>query len=75
MRSFFSILTIILVVCGFIFPLLWIGAVICLVLAIGSAPPGLRADGKKKSGGLLGSLLDAVIVKNNQMRMRKKNKS
>ena len=51
MRNFFLVIAIILVLLGFFFLPLWIGAAVCLALAIFSAPSGLRADGKKKTGG------------------------
>ena len=62
MRSFFAVLTIGLIVIGFIAPLAWVGAVITGIVAVGSAPPGRRADGKRKTGGLLGGVLDDIVV-------------
>ena len=32
------------------------------IIAIGSAPSGKRADGKARSGGLLGGITDDIIV-------------
>jgi len=72
MRIFFLILAAILAIFGVFFPLLWVGATICLILAVSFAPSGLRADGKKKTGGLLGGLWDSVAVKNSQMREKAK---
>ena len=62
MRSFFAALTIGLIVIGFIVPLAWVGAVITGLVAIGLAPPGTRADGKRRTGGLLGGLWDDIVV-------------
>jgi len=62
MRNIFLGLTILLVLIGFIIPLAWVGAAISGVVAVASSPTGLRADGKKKSGGLLGGFVDSVVV-------------
>lgn len=62
MRPFFGILTALLVAVGFIVPLAWIGAAVCALLAIGSAPSGKRADGKARTGGLLGGVIDNIAV-------------
>ena len=72
MKIFFFMLAAILAIFGVFFPPFWIGTVVCLILAVSSAPSGLRADGKKKTGGLLGGLVDAVAVKNSQMREKAK---
>ena len=62
MKSFFSILTIGLIVIGFVAPIAWIGAIITGIIAIGSAPAGKRPDGKARTGGLLGGLWDNYRV-------------
>ena len=62
MRNLFIGLTAIFVILGFVFPPAWIVAIICCMLAIGSRPSGLRADGKKKTGGLLGGVWDDITV-------------
>lgn len=62
MRTFFSLLTIGLILVGFFFPLAWAGAVITGIIAIGSAPSGKRADGKSRTGGLLGGVIDNAVV-------------
>lgn len=62
MRSFFLILAVILALLGFIIPFAWIGALISGVLALFSAPSGIRPDGKQRTGGLLGGLWDDMVV-------------
>jgi len=62
MKSFFSILTICLIAIGFIVPLAWGAAIVTCLLALTCAPPGRREDGKKKSGGLLGGLIDDIVI-------------
>lgn len=62
MRPFFSTLTIILIVVGFFMPLAWAGAAVCAFLAIGASPGGKRADGKARTGGLLGGLWDDAVI-------------
>lgn len=62
MKNTFWILTIILVLFGFAFPVVWIGAVISGFIAISAAPEGRRLDGKKRTGGLLGGVLDDFVV-------------
>jgi hypothetical protein len=61
-RTFFAVLTIGFILVGFFAPLAWVGAVITGILAIGSAPPGRRPDGKKKTGGLLGGVWDDIVI-------------
>ena len=63
MRNFFVILAITFIVIGFVFPPAWIAAVICGFLAVGCRPSGLRADGKKKTGGALGGIWDDIAVR------------
>ena len=62
MRFFLSILTIGLIVIGFVAPIAWGGAIITGIIAVGSAPSGKRPDGKARTGGLLGGLLDSYQV-------------
>lgn len=62
MRTSFTVLTVILVFVGFIIPLAWIGAIMCGLLIIASAPPGLRPDGKRRTGGLFGGLIDDIAI-------------
>lgn len=62
MRGFFFGLTVVLVIIGLFLPVLWVVAIITAVLAIASAPSGVRADGKPRSGGLLGGVWDAAAV-------------
>lgn len=62
MKSFFSILTICLIAVGFIVPLAWGAAAVSFLFAISSAPPGRRADGKRKTGGLLGGAWDNFAI-------------
>ena len=62
MKIALGVITIILAIAGFFVPVLWIFAIITLFLWIGSRPAGVRADGKRKSGGLLGPLIDSLAV-------------
>jgi hypothetical protein len=62
MKIIFSILTIVLIVIGFVAPLAWVAAIISGIIAIGIAPAGKRPDGKAKTGGLLGSIWDNYQV-------------
>ena len=62
MRSFWLLLTILFIVIGFIVPITWIFAIITAIIAIGSSPAERRADGKKKTGGLLGPLWDNFML-------------
>lgn len=62
MKSFFWPLTVILVIVGLFIPLLWVVAVVTAFIAVGAAPAGTRADGKSKTGGLLGGVWDAAVV-------------
>jgi len=63
MKSTVRIISLLCLVIGlFVSPmLLLIGAVLFLV-SVGLAPEGTRADGKPKTGGLLGGLWDAYAV-------------
>lgn len=63
MKTVFGALTVVLLIMGIFFyaPIL-IVAVITGILAIGMSPGDRRADGKKKSGGLLGGLIDSAEV-------------
>ena len=49
-------------VAGFAFPLLWIGAIIAGIIAAGAAPEGRRIDGRGKTGGLLGGMVDNIAL-------------
>jgi hypothetical protein len=62
MKQFFWLLTAGLLVVGFINPLAWILVPFTAFLAIGAAPAGRRADGKARTGGLLGGLWDDWVV-------------
>jgi hypothetical protein len=62
MQRFFYFLAIVGFLAGFIFPPLWAGAIIALILALASAPRGTRPDGKRKNSGLLGGLIDSASV-------------
>lgn len=62
MKGFFSLLTFGFILMGFFFPIAWGGAVITGIIAIGSSPSGKRADGKSRTGGLLGGLVDNAVV-------------
>ena len=62
MRSLFIGLTVVLGIVGLAIPIAWGAAIITAIMAVASSPPGLRADGKKKSGGLLGGFIDSVVV-------------
>ena len=62
MKSFFSMLAIASIVGGFFIPVLWVIALISIFIAIGAAPEGKRADGKARTGGLLGGMWDAAVV-------------
>lgn len=65
MRSFFLGLTAVLVIITFLgWPIAFAFAPITLLLAIFSAPSGVRPDGKAKTGGLLGFLWDDVVIHN-----------
>ena len=65
MKNTFTVLTIILVLLGFVMPIAWAGAAVCGIIAMGARPEGLRADGKKRTGGLLGGLWDDFAVAGN----------
>ena len=62
MKNIYTILTFILIIIGFVNPLAWIGAIITIIIAVGSKPEGKRADGKSKTGGILGGLWDDFDV-------------
>ncbi len=62
MKSALGVITIILAIAGFFVPVLWVFAIITLFFWIGLRPAGLRADGKRKTGGLLGALIDDLSV-------------
>ncbi len=62
MKKFLGFLTIGLIVIGFINPAAWIGAIFTGCFAMMSSPEGFRADGKRKSGGLFGPLVDSFIL-------------
>lgn len=62
MRGAWTVITVLLALAGFIFPPAWVGAAVTAVLAIASAPAGVRADGKRRSGGLLGGVWDSAVV-------------
>jgi hypothetical protein len=47
MKAFFSSLTVGLILLGFLSPVVWPFAFLTGFAAIGAAPSGLRADGKK----------------------------
>ena len=71
MRPLFNLLTIIFVVLGFFIPMVWVLAAITAVLAIGSSPGGVRADGKSKTGGLLGGLWDDAVISHKKQKDNK----
>lgn len=58
MKIFFTLLTVVLIFVGFVNPFALAGAAIAGFIAVGVAPSGRRADGKRKTGGLLGGLVD-----------------
>lgn len=62
MRGAWTVASVLLTLVGFVAPIAWAGALVTGVLAIGSAPAGTRADGKARSGGLLGGAVDAAVV-------------
>ena len=62
MKIFLSILTIGLIVIGFLVPVAWIFALITGVIALLYPPSGKRADGKARTGGLLGGFWDDFQV-------------
>lgn len=62
MRNFFALLTIGFIIAGLFIPLAWIAAAVTGLLALGSAPPGRRPDGKRKSPGLLGGFIDDIAI-------------
>jgi len=62
MKWTLTLSAIVLAVLGFAAPALWILAIPIGLFAIGSAPSGQRADGKRKTGGLLGWLWDDVAM-------------
>jgi len=62
MRRPLTALTILFIFCGFVYPILWIGAVITGILAMAASPGGTRPDGKPRSGGLLGGLIDKYEI-------------
>ena len=65
MRSPLLITTVILIIAGFAIPILWAGAIVTAFLATAASPGGVRADGKKKSGGLFGPVIDDIAVSMN----------
>lgn len=67
MKPFLGKFTVVLLVAGFILPLLWIAAIFTGLFWVGAAEPGLREDGKRRSGGLLGGLWDEYIVDKKMM--------
>jgi len=62
MRNFFIGFTVVLILIGFVSPIVWVGAIITGILAVLSRPPGLRPDGKPKSGGAFGGIIDSVVI-------------
>lgn len=64
MRNTFMTLAAICFLAAFFTPLSLIAAgagIVCLVIGIGCAPEGRRADGKRRTGGLLGGVWDAAM--------------
>ena len=66
MKTFFSISSVICLAAGFVFPALWAASLLLAIFAIGAAPSGRRKDGKRRTGGLLGSLWDDAFDKGPQ---------
>ena len=62
MRNTWAVITAVLAVVGFAFPVLWLPAIATAILAICSSPGGNRPDGEKRSGGLLGWLVDDIQI-------------
>jgi len=62
MKSFFWMVTVVCVIAGLFVPILWGVALVTAIFAIASAPAGRRADGKERTGGLLGGVWDAAVV-------------
>jgi hypothetical protein len=63
MKRFLGVLTIVLIGIGFVNQSAWVFALITGIIAIGLPPPGRRADGKRRTGGLLGGLWDDFAVR------------
>lgn len=62
MKKTFTVLTIILAIIGFALPVLWIGAVISGIIAASASPEGYRIDGRRKTGGLFGGVMDDIAL-------------
>ena len=62
MRQVFNALAIVSAVAGFVFPAAFLGAIVFWAIAIACAPPGMRPDGKPKTGGLLGGFWDDIVI-------------
>jgi hypothetical protein len=62
MKSFFWMVTVVCVIAGLFVPVLWMVAIFTGILAIASAPAGQRADGKDRTGGLLGGVWDGAVI-------------
>ena len=58
----FLLLTVGLILVGFFFSIAWVGAIFTGIIAIASTPSGKRADGKARTGGLLGGVIDDAVV-------------
>lgn len=58
MRNFFFGFAAIFFFIAFVFPVFFVFSFFSFVFAIGSSPPGLRPDGKRRTGGLLGGIID-----------------
>jgi uncharacterized paraquat-inducible protein A len=63
MRGGVALAGVIFAAVGFIVPLAWLPAITLLIVAAGMSPSGDRADGKRKTGGLLGGIVDEAAMK------------
>jgi hypothetical protein len=62
MKSFLWGLTVVLGIAGLFVPVLLVVAFVTAMMAIGAAPAGQRADGKDRTGGLLGGAWDSAVI-------------
>jgi hypothetical protein len=65
MKNVFAGIAVVLGIAGFVLPGVWFFAIISGIIAICSSPGGTRPDGKPRSGGLLGSMMDDMAVSRN----------
>ena len=62
MRGSIALAGVIFAAVGFVAPLAWLPAALLLLVAGFMGPSGYRADGKRKTGGIFGGLVDNAAV-------------